>query len=171
MDGFSWCTFRCLVKSVSAAGFRGHGGAAPGLGLTSEHPLVPGSQRLGSATALHHPPEEWAGQTLGLGLTGPTPPVAAALQASAQPGRSERPPLCTQAVWGLVCRAEQARLYSEVSVSQSFFFLSRKPLLPSNFSFPLGVFRGTNTPGNHVCVQWPHGPPGMLSPGFLHPRA
>ena len=58
-----------------------------GLDLRSDHSLfLAHSSLIFKATVLcTTPPEEWAGQTLALGLPGPTPPKAAALQVPAQP--------------------------------------------------------------------------------------
>lgn len=52
-----------------------------GLDLRSDHSLfLAHSSLMLKATVLcTTPPEEWAGQTLALGLTGPTPPKVATL--------------------------------------------------------------------------------------------
>ena len=94
-----------------------------GLDLRSDHSLfLAHSSLIFKATVLcTTPPEEWAGQTLELGLPGPTPPKAAALQVPAQPGRSEGPPCVLRPCGIFYAMPKRLSFTLEVRVSQSFF--------------------------------------------------
>ena len=69
--------------------------------------------------------------------------------------------LCAQTIWDLLRHAEEVKLYSGSQCVSKFFFF-HKPLLTSNFFFPLESSGEPTPQENAVCVQWPHGSPGTL---------
>lgn len=93
---------------MSAAGFTGHGDSTPvGLDLRSDHSLLLGHSALMFKATMPctTPPEEWAGQTLALGLAGPTPSVHRAWKVT-------EAALCAQTTRDLLCHTEEVKPYS-----------------------------------------------------------
>lgn len=135
---------------MSAAGFRGHGDSTSvGLDLRSDHSLLLGHRALMLKATMPCTTPPGLGRHLHWDWLGPsyrggrTPSVHRAWKV-------REAALSAQTIRDLLRHAEEVQPDSGSQCVSKFFFL-HKPLLTSNFFFPLQS-RGTNTPGK-CCVS------------------